>query len=269
MPAPSELKLEHVVIRVDDLDIATRDFTSLGFNVVYGGVHGSGYTHNALIHFQDGTFFELIAFRRRLLLKTLLNSGLLNIVLKNTDNHIKYRFVEGIRFPEGFMHSALLSLDITQDTEQANRRGLKTTKPIPFQREKPNGETVSWNIMSPFTDALPFLRDAYVPEQKMSEADTRHDNGALGISSVVYAVNDLAAAKSSYEQLLGTEIAISNQDGTQRAEFKLADVSMVLLPDNAQNSSRETPIQVTLNADENASTGQLPLEKTHSARIIF
>jgi len=265
----SGLKLEHVVIRVDDLDIATRDFQSLGFNVVYGGVHGSGFTHNALIHFQDGSFFELIAFRRRLLLKMLLNSGLLRLLLKNTDNHIKYRFVEGIRFPEGFMDSALLSKGIVLDTEQANRRGLKTTKPIPFQREKPNGETVRWNIMSPFADALPFLRDAYVPEQRTNEADIRHDNGALGISSVTYGVKDLPAAARDFGQLLGMEIAISNQDGTQQAAFKLGDVSMVLLPNNALNEKRDSPIEVTLNSNDGASSGQLGMEKTHGARIIL
>ncbi len=265
----SELRLEHVVIRVDDLDIATRDFQSLGFNVVYGGVHGSGFTHNALIHFQDGSFFELIAFRRKLLLKMLLSSGLLGLLLRNTDNHIKYRFVEGIRFPEGFMDSALLSKEIALDTEQANRRGLKTSPPIPFQREKPNGETVRWNIMSPFADALPFLRDAYVPEQHTSEADTRHDNGARGISSVVYAVKDLAASARDFEQLLGMDIAITNQDGAKQATFKLGDVSMVLLPDNALSDKRDCPIQVTLNSDDGGSTGQLGMEKTHGARIIL
>ena len=180
MPASSELQLEHVVIRVDDLDVAIRNFTSLGFNAVCGGVHWSGFTHNSLIRFQDGAYFELIAFCRQLLLKTLLNSGLLNMVLKNTDNHIKYRFVEGIRFPERFLHSALFSNDIALDTEQANRRGLKTMKPIPFQREKPNGEVIGRNIMSPFADALPFLRDAFVPAQKMSQSDTHYENSTLG-----------------------------------------------------------------------------------------
>jgi|TARA_B100000959_G_C14882247_1_gene583051 catechol 2,3-dioxygenase-like lactoylglutathione lyase family enzyme len=61
-PVSPQLTLEHVFIRVDDLDAATEDFQSLGFHVIHGGVHSSGVTHNALIHFQNGTFIELVAY---------------------------------------------------------------------------------------------------------------------------------------------------------------------------------------------------------------
>lgn len=147
VPVSSELTLEHVVIRVDDLDAAMKDFAALGFHVVYGGVHSSGVTHNALIHFQNGTFLELVAYRKPMLLTVLKKLGLLDLLLKNTDNHVKYRFTAAVGFPEGFMDAALLSRDIEQDTRLANDRGLKTTKPMPFQRKKPNGDTVHWNIM--------------------------------------------------------------------------------------------------------------------------
>ena len=34
--------------------------------------------------------------------------------------------------------------------------------------------------MSSFADTLPFLREAFVPTQKMSQSDTRYENGDLG-----------------------------------------------------------------------------------------
>ena len=276
VPASSQMTLEHVVIRVDDLDAATADFQSLGFHVIYGGVHSSGVTHTALIHFQNSTFFELVAYRKAKLLTVLKKLGLLDLLLKNTNNHVKYRFAAAVDFPEGFMDAALLSKDIQLDTDQANQRGLKTTKSMPFHRQKPNGETVRWNIMCPFADALPFVRDPYVPEQPRSQDETSHGNGALGISQVVYGVKDLQAAADDYQQLLGRDISISTRDGKPRAEFVMGDVSITLLcaadfPHLAAAvaDKRETPVQVTLRTSDEASSGLLPMAKSHGAEIVL
>src|SRR6266851_826989 len=55
--------LDHVVIAVDDLDRAVADYQSLGFTVYPGGVHHGGVSHNALIVFEDASYFEIIAYR--------------------------------------------------------------------------------------------------------------------------------------------------------------------------------------------------------------
>ena len=62
------------------------------------------------------------------------------------------------------------------DTEQA---GSENHEADTVSARKPNGEVIGWNIMSPLADALPFPRDAFVPAQKMSQSDTRYENGAL------------------------------------------------------------------------------------------
>ena len=56
--------IDHVVILVKNLDQAVADYTQLGFNVVPGGEHTDGATHNALVAFADGSYLELIAFKR-------------------------------------------------------------------------------------------------------------------------------------------------------------------------------------------------------------
>ncbi|MGF6240407.1 catechol 2,3-dioxygenase-like lactoylglutathione lyase family enzyme [Paraburkholderia sp. GAS38] len=58
------LSLDHVVIRVRDLEQTIADYNELGFTVQRGGTHADGATHNALIGFADGSYFELIAFLR-------------------------------------------------------------------------------------------------------------------------------------------------------------------------------------------------------------
>ena len=55
--------IDHLVIMVQDLDRAAKDYERLGFTVVAGGKHPVG-SHNALIAFADGSYLEIIAFYR-------------------------------------------------------------------------------------------------------------------------------------------------------------------------------------------------------------
>src|SRR5262249_39708681 len=57
-------RLDHVVIAVSDLDQAIADYRRLGFTVNPGGVHHGGASHNALVVFADGSYFELIAYMK-------------------------------------------------------------------------------------------------------------------------------------------------------------------------------------------------------------
>ena len=57
------LGIDHLVIVVNDLDQAAKDFARLGFTVVPGGKHPVG-SHNMLISFADGSYLEIIAFYR-------------------------------------------------------------------------------------------------------------------------------------------------------------------------------------------------------------
>ncbi len=52
--------IDHIVIVVNNLDVASTQFETAGFTVTPGGSHPTG-TYNALIPFQDGSYFELIA----------------------------------------------------------------------------------------------------------------------------------------------------------------------------------------------------------------
>ena len=55
-------RLDHLVILVRDLELASTDYESLGFAVTPGGEHADGLTRNALVPFQDGTYLELVSF---------------------------------------------------------------------------------------------------------------------------------------------------------------------------------------------------------------
>ena len=51
-------RLDHLMILVGDLGVAVSDYEHLGFTVTSGGEHADGLTRNALIPFDDGSYFE-------------------------------------------------------------------------------------------------------------------------------------------------------------------------------------------------------------------
>ena len=51
--------LDHLVILVGDLGVAAADFERLGFTVTSGGELADGLTRDALVPFDDGSYFEL------------------------------------------------------------------------------------------------------------------------------------------------------------------------------------------------------------------
>ena len=55
-------QIDHVVIKVTDLDRAMADYEALGFSVVRGGEHPMWGSRNALVCFADGSYLELIAY---------------------------------------------------------------------------------------------------------------------------------------------------------------------------------------------------------------
>jgi catechol 2,3-dioxygenase-like lactoylglutathione lyase family enzyme len=177
-------QLDHLVILVDDLEAARRDYTMLGFNVVPGGEHSDGATHNALIAFADGTYLELLAFRR---------------------DAPEHRWWRHTAHGEGLIDWALLPSDTAEDVAAAKERGLIYDGPTDGGRVRPDGVELRWQTALPPSPDLPFLcgdvtpRDLRVP----SGAAHIHPNGATGIRRLTIGVADLDASVARYEALLG------------------------------------------------------------------
>src|SRR5258706_988382 len=114
------LGLDHSVIVVRDLASAVRDYTALGFTITPGGTHADGLTHNALIPFADGSYFELLAFT---------DPG------QATDHPWWHRLAEG----EGLEDYALASDDLAGDVAACRQRGLAIRHPLEGGRPRPRG----------------------------------------------------------------------------------------------------------------------------------
>ncbi len=214
--------IDHMVILVHDLATAMDDYAALGFTVTPGGVHADGATHNALVAFADGSYLELIAFRRE------------------APDHIWWRHTAD---SEGLIDFALLPGAIDEDVAAARMRGLDMTGPFSGGRERPDGVRIAWKTARPATPDLPFLcgdvtpRDLRVP----TGAARLHPNGVTGIARVLVATRDPAVSAARYRALLGIE-------GTTVAagvSFELGASAIVLTALNERHR-REGPCALEL-----------------------
>ncbi|HEX8218352.1 MAG TPA: VOC family protein [Chloroflexia bacterium] len=207
--------LDHIVILVDDLDLASRDYTTLGFSVVVGGKHADGLTQNSLVAFEDGSYLEL-----------------LNFLSPPPDEHL---FARGAQSAEGIIAYALLPEDIEADIARSRRHGLHIRGPIRGGRLRPDGLEIAWQTGRIDHPALPFLcadltpRDLRVPHGPAM----RHANGVSGIAEVEVLVDDLDEAARLYSALLGDSAEMAREYGQHAPDvvrFKLARSTLSLHP---------------------------------------
>jgi len=234
--------IDHVVILVNDLDAAIADYRVLGFTVVPGGEHADGLSHNALISLADGSYLELIAFKR-----------------PPPDEHL---FAQGYRAGEGIVTFALLPTDIANDLKEIRARGLEMDGPFPGGRMRPDSRRVEWQTATPRTPDLPFLCADVTPrELRVPGGDAiHHDNGAIGISEITLAVTDLAASRQRYRALLATDPIEFTSDvirftlgGASIDLFDLSYDDETDLPDDDLPDIRDEPIALTLYAKKESS----------------
>ncbi len=231
--------IDHMVILVRDLSAAIDDYTALGFTVTPGGVHADGATHNALVAFADGSYLELIAFRRE------------------APDHIWWRHTAD---GEGLIDFALLPDAINEDVAAARARGLEIAGPFSGGRERPDGVRIAWQTARPATPDLPFLcgditaRDLRVP----TGAARQHPNGVTGIARVLVATRDPAESAARYRALLG----ITGVTDAEGIAFPLKSSAIVLT--TLTDQRREGPCALVLRG---GAPGDLDPARTHGTPI--
>jgi catechol 2,3-dioxygenase-like lactoylglutathione lyase family enzyme len=193
--------LDHVVIAVNDLDRTVADYQSLGFTVYPGGVHHGGVSHNALVVFADGAYFEIIAYR------------------ETAPANRWWRVLTTAG--EGIVDFAVLPENTEKDLQAARARGLDVEGPTPGGRLRLDGARLDWQIVRPATTDLPFWCGDVTPrELRVPEGTVRHHaNGVTGISTVRILVADLATSIDRFKALVGPD-AVSVDNGISRISIK-------------------------------------------------
>src|SRR5213593_679798 len=175
--------IDHIVIAVPDLAVASRNYEGLGFTVVPGGRHPVG-THNALIAFADGAYIELIAFYE-----------------KNT----QHKWWEPLQQGGGLVDFCMQTDDLMADTAAFRKAGVDIDDPSPLSRVRPDGYQLKWVLSIPrgvYRGVAPFLIQDETPREERVARQTRHANGVTGIGTVTVAVDDVGRVAGWYTKVL-------------------------------------------------------------------
>lgn len=225
------IMIDHVVVVVEDLDQAAADAARAGFTVTPGGEHAGGVTHNALIPFADGSYVELIAFRK-------------------PDRGAAHKWWPHLQKGEGLVDFALLSPGLQDEARAINERGLPVDEPTENGRLRPDGERLAWRAIQTQTEigesGLPFLIEDVTPRELRVPGDRRqttHPNGATGIAGVAVVVGDIDAGAQQFANLLG-EAGKAERTGAEEVH------AARLFPLDKQWIELIEPNEVELGADQ-------------------
>src|SRR5262245_35559824 len=211
---PTSLKIDHIVIMVDDLATAIQDYSGLGFTVLEGGAHAGNPTHNALVIFQDGVYLEIIALR------------------PGDSSPRSSRLQKWVQAGPGLVDFALLPQAIEADIAAARARGPVIEDAHPGGRIRPDGQELAWKTANLAGAGLPFFCADVTPRAlRVPEGEVRqHANGATDVADLTIAVSDLEASTAQYQALLGLEPRYNQAavQGARVASFTLEATTLTL-----------------------------------------
>lgn len=175
--------IDHLVLPVEDLDVARRRFEALGFTVAPDARHPFG-TENACVFFANRTYLEPLAVADRMEVDENARKGM--VFLRR---YLAYRFRNGL---EGFSKLALKSDDAAADHGRYEEEGFADGPVFAFERkaaseagEKTIGVRLAFAADEMAPDVTLFACQHINTEIFWAPERTTHANGARGVVEVV------------------------------------------------------------------------------------
>ncbi len=213
-------RFDHAVIGVRDLDAALLTFQRLGFDARMGGRHEGGGTYNGLIRFGLDYVELLSVYDESLARANTWGENVLDALRGKESSLIGY---------------ALATAAIETDAGRFRGTGSAFSSPRPMQRMRPDGQLLSWRLLSPDGSSWhrpwPFLIQWDMPDEQRLRIDQpgTHLNGAQSWRQVYVAVRDLASAVEIYTDQLGLNQLILDNDPNGAVTFALGESTINLL----------------------------------------
>ena len=186
---PMPLKVDHVPICVAELAPVQQAFAAAGLAADYGGPHAGSGTHMALLGFDDGSYFELLAPQTP---GSAEKSPEAKLLAENA----------------GPCMWAVATSDIKSELNRLHQLGIATDGPFPGGRTRPDGQILKWETagVGPGSpgNVLPFLIQDYTAHNlRVQPSASVHGSGLTGIAMVVVGVKDLTAAIALFRKAYG------------------------------------------------------------------
>ncbi len=169
------MKLSHILYRVDNLHKAVEDFKNMGFTVVYGTKPEKAF--NALIWFEKGPFIELYQINK--------NKFIINAMKLLGKKGLANRFSHFQNSNYGWVDYSIENdrRDLTEENLLLKEMGYKFST-MPGFRTDINGNKLKWKLSIPFDSSFPFLMSAYSINPRPRRI--KHINGAKEVKRLIW-----------------------------------------------------------------------------------
>ncbi len=241
------IELDHAVIGVRDLDVATWTYRRLGFDVRSGGRHVGRGTHNALIRFGPD-YIELMSVFDPAEAAT---DPFASSLLRYLEHHVG-----------GLIGYVFSTDDVAALHQRMTAAELRSVGPFAMSRKRADGGLLSWRMLIPgeisWRRPLPTVIqwDQGPAEREGVDGQSRHPNGAEHIRRVSIAARDLEATTASFARAYGLRVgaATSVPELAARARsIELPNVELQILApvgkglvQDALDRDGEGPFEVVL-----------------------
>ncbi len=214
--AAAELKIDHVTVAGASLENLRAALASLGLPSEDGGPHANRATRMALVSFQDGSYLELIAPQ----------SSADPAALAH---HAWAGFIQADAGPCAW---AVRVPDLAAEIARLKSAGIEVGAPQKGERQRPDGVRLAWETVAVgpgFGSFFPFLiRDETPRRARAWPMGKPSAKNIAGVSKVVIAVSDLAAATKRYRQAYGVPPPIKQVDAQFGAQLALVGGTPVI-----------------------------------------
>lgn len=171
-----KLKIDHVTVAGNDLEVLRQRFAGVGLKTEYGGPHSNQITHMDLLGFEDGSYIELIS---RL----------------DPESESPW-WHEHIVHDGGPCAWAIRVDDIDGEVARLAALGIPVRGPEYYHRRRPDGRLVEWDLAFPGDyqpgAKLPFLICDRTPRSLRVQPSPSVSGSELrGLEKVILGVQDL------------------------------------------------------------------------------